>query len=450
MRFNIVLIFSIGFVFSTYAQKYTNSPFSSAGIGEFGNMDNALFNGVGNAATAFIDSTTLNFQNPSSYASLGFGQPLFSMGISSRFSQYSAGTLSHSDKVFGLNHFAFALPSFKFMGFAAGIKPFSRTGYEFYQKELLGTDSIKYVYSGNGGTHHAFFGTSIRVLNLAKHKFAVGANLGYVFGTTENRRKSYITTNSNLSGGVGINSYQLKSMLLEFGANYEVQFLKSNRLVLAATYTPQQNLTGFRSDILVYSKNVNDQLQYQITNEIRDEKGTITLPSSLGLGFSYSFRPKITENFNRSTVYQLTFFGDYVSTNWSAYKTSFPSEITQTTFANTSRISGGIQFAPHFDYLDRALTIGFLSRVRYRAGFQYATLPIVDNSVQQKDFGITFGFGIPIATQRSSSSINLSVTGGKRGNGLASSINENYLGVNVGVILAPGLYDRWFRKYKID
>lgn len=439
-----------GIVSSAVAQKYTSSPFSSSGIGEFGNMDNATFNGVGNAHIGFIDSTTLNYFNPSSYSSLGFGQPLFSMGVSARYSDYFDANSSHLGKIYGLNHFAFSLPAFKFMGFAAGIKPFTRTGYEFYQKELVGTDSMKYVYSGNGGSHHAFFGISARILSLEKHKLSVGSNLGYLFGSNENVRKAYSITNTNLSGGIGSNGYQMKSFHMEFGANYELNFLKSNKLILAAVYTPEQQLNALRNETVYYSLNVNNPTLYQIITQIKDDEGYIVLPSSLGFGFSYSFRPKITEKFNKSRVYQLNIYGDYQMSNWVNYKTSFSTEQVQGIYANTTRISGGLQFAPHYDYLDRAMTIGFMSRIRYRAGFQYATLPIIDQGVQQKDFGITFGFGIPIATQRSSSSINISITGGKRGNGLTTAINENYLGVNFGVILAPGLYDRWFRKYKID
>jgi hypothetical protein len=450
MRNKILIAFFLSTSLTNFAQKFSNSPYSSLGIGEYGNMDHALFNGVGNSTTAFIDSTTLNYFNPSSYGRLGFGQPLFSTGISSRFSQFSSNNETFNGKYIGLNHFAFAISVFKRFGLAAGLKPFSRTGYEFFQSELLGTDSIKYVYKGSGTTNHAFLGVSATLLNFKHHKLAVGSNIGYVFGSSLNERKAYITTNGSLSGGVEQIYYKMNSLHLDFGMHYELSFLKSNRLILAATYTPEQALTATRNEILSFSKNVDNPNFYETVLSLVDDKGSITLPSTMGLGFSYSFRPRTGVDFNKNKVYEITILGDYSSSNWSNYRMEFANEQSSNLFENTSRFSGGIQYTPHFDYLDRATTIGFMSRVRYRAGFQYATLPIVSNSVQQKDFGITFGLGLPIATQRSSTSINVGFIAGKRGDGLVQSVNERYLGVNVGVIISPGIYDRWFRKFKID
>jgi hypothetical protein len=63
---------------------------------------------------------------------------------------------------------------------------------------------------------------------------------------------------------------------------------------------------------------------------------------------------------------------------------------------------------------------------------------------------VSLGVGLPIAIQRSSSSINFGFTAGQRGNGDVQSVNERYIGFNFGVTVSPGINDRWFRKFKID
>jgi hypothetical protein len=64
--------------------------------------------------------------------------------------------------------------------------------------------------------------------------------------------------------------------------------------------------------------------------------------------------------------------------------------------------------------------------------------------------GFTLGLGIPIASQRSLSSINISCLIGSRTNNSSDALKEKYVSINFGVNIAPAIYDRWFRKGKID
>jgi hypothetical protein len=74
----------------------------------------------------------------------------------------------------------------------------------------------------------------------------------------------------------------------------------------------------------------------------------------------------------------------------------------------------------------------------------------VTQNKQQTNTVFTAWIGLPFATQRSSSSLNFGFVFGKQGNGESNSVNERYMGINFGVIISPGLNDRWFRKFKID
>jgi hypothetical protein len=443
-----LILFFIGLCSWTHAQKFASSPFSSYGIGETGGLDHAVFSGMGNTSIGFSDSTVLNFSNPSSYTFLAKGQPLFSTGISSRFSNYTSGDNTFSGKYIGLDHFALGLPIGKNFGIVFGLKPFSRTGYDVFQKELVGTDTMRYTYRGSGGSHEVFAGLAVKLVDFKHHQLSVGSNFSYIFGNNLKERLTNFTTGT--AGGVEQTGYRIQSFHYDLGLTYVTQISMNQRLSVGLIYTPEQKLSATYFNGLYYSSNVNDPTVYDTLALVEDLKGHLRMPATFGFGFTYTYQPKTGKDYNRIRIPQFVFSGDLKMTNWSDYSTDYTGNQNETTFSNTMRFSVGVQYMPHYNYLDRSTAIGFLSRVRYRAGFQHATLPVQQAGKQLTDQGFTVGLGLPIISQRSSSSINIGLTAGKRGNGVASSLNENYLTVNFGITLSPGQYDRWFRKYKID
>ncbi len=452
MYIKLLTFIFIGFSLLTNAQKFSNSPFSSYGIGEFGGLDNAIFSGMGNTSIASLDSTILNINNPSSYASLAHGQPLFSTGISSRFSEFKSGDAISNAKYIGVEQFAIAIPFSKRFGLAFGLKPYSRTGYNFYDLQTLSTQQeMKYIYQGSGGTNHVFVGFAANLFDYKGHKLGVGGNFGYIFGTTLNERISYInkdyTSTDAIPGGVENRSYTLKSFNADFGLNYSWKMSKTKSLIIGATYTPAQKLTAKSSQFLAYSDDVYNSNKFVYQDTATNESGHIGMPSILGIGASFVLRPKSAENTKK--IYQLTLNAEFKMTDWSNYQATFNGVSKTENFANTTAYAFGAQFTPHNDYKDK--TISYINRIRYRAGVQYATLPIVSQqNKQQTNMGFTAGIGLPFATQRSSSSLNFGFVFGKQGTGESSNVNERYMGINFGVTISPGLNDRWFRKFKID
>ncbi len=447
MQIKLLSIFLIGFSLFSSAQKASNSPYSSYGIGEYGGLDQAVFSGMGNNSIAFIDSVTLNYNNPSSYALIGKGQPLFSTGISAHFSDFRSGNDHYKSKYIGINHFAIAIPFAKNYGLAVGLKPFSRTGYEFRDSQMIGNDEMKYVYRGSGGTNELFAGFSASLFNIEKHRLAIGANLGYIFGSTVNERISYINTQGVASGGIDNQGYTFNSIHADFGLSYFWKISNGRSLTIAGVYTPNIDLAVKRNEFLAYAPDVSNPNNFNYLNQNND-KGTISMPSTIGIGFNYKTRPQNIEK--RTKIYELSINGEVKLMDWSKYETTFSGVTTAGGFNNTIRYGVGAQFVPHYDFLDRTGSSNYLYRVRYRLGFNYSTLPIVVMNKQQSDLAVTAGFGFPIAIQRSSSSVNIGFTLGQRGNGGALSVNEKFLGINFGVTISPGVNDRWFRRFKID
>jgi hypothetical protein len=63
---------------------------------------------------------------------------------------------------------------------------------------------------------------------------------------------------------------------------------------------------------------------------------------------------------------------------------------------------------------------------------------------------VSFGFGIPLSGNKTNSSVNISMLYGKRGTGTTTDISERFYSINIGIVLAPSSYERWFKKYKLD
>ena len=140
------------------AQNTSNSPFSSFGLGEVGGMDHAVFSALGNTTITLSDSTVLNFYNPSSYSTIGKGQPIFSLGVSSRLSTFSENGVENKSNITGIQHFAIGFSFAKRFGLAFGLKPYSRRGYDFNSSTVINGDSLLYFYSGTGGVNEVFLG----------------------------------------------------------------------------------------------------------------------------------------------------------------------------------------------------------------------------------------------------------------------------------------------------
>lgn len=432
------------FQVSVWCQKTSNSPLSSYGLGEFGMFDHASFSGFGNVSVPICDSLNLNFQNPASYSFLGIGQPLFSSGISSKFSTFSENNLREKNKLNAINHFALGIPFAKRFGLGIGLKPFTRKGYDFYGKEVINTDSIISNYKGTGGINEVFAGLSLKLLNIKQHKISIGSNLGYLFGSVKDERLANISTQK--FGAVEQKSYQIKSLYYQFGLNYYWDFKPNQAITFGLVYAPAQHLVSFKNTGLSYANDITDEKTFIKINTVY-EKGEIVFPGVLTLGASYTYRPKVDSDYNKTKIPQVKFLSEFNTINWSNYAGNFASDKAYN-FQNSNRISFGVEYTPHYNYLDRSKTISYFHKIKYKTGFQYANLPVQLANKQVTSRLITCGFSFPVTSQRSVSSINVGFTRGEIGKG--TLLNEKFMGFNLGVNIAPGTYDRWFRKYKID
>ncbi|HBG87802.1 MAG TPA: hypothetical protein DDW62_09665, partial [Marinilabiliaceae bacterium] len=86
----------------------------------------------------------------------------------------------------------------------------------------------------------------------------------------------------------------------------------------------------------------------------------------------------------------------------------------------------------------------YFHRIRYRAGLHYKADYIKLNGYQVKDFGMSFGLGLPLG--RSKTSVNLGYQYGKIGTSEKNQLKESYNRFT----LSFTMHEAWFFKRKFD
>jgi len=445
------LLFLLSFFFlgsSSIAQITANSPYSSFGIGEEGGLDHATISGIGNSFGTAIDSFTLNYYNPSSYNSLSSGNPLFSFGISSKVSTFTEGNLSNTSSISAIQHFAFGFKIKEYFGAAFGLRPYSRTGYEFSNFTYVAPDSIQHSYSGTGGINELFLGLSSNIFKFRSTQLSVGVNLGYLFGTLENQRASTVEVNGEGSvGGVDLELLRAKSFHYDLGLNFSHQFNNSNAVLLSAVVDPGQNLNTVYSYGRYYSNDVDNTTIYDTLEYSGLINGKIQSVPRFTYGLRYTFSRSTNVDATRKLNNSLAVHASYSTADYTKF--AFPFDSTTTDFEKSTKYTLGVEFIPETDFVNNKPITKYYQRMRYRIGAYYSELPYKTDGEQVTDFGTTFGLGLPIVIKNSLSSLNIGFSIGQRGVGNQQSLGETYYGINFGVTIAP-LGDNWFQKRKLN
>ena len=132
--------------------------------------------------------------------------------------------------------------------------------------------------------------------------------------------------------------------------------------------------------------------------------------------------------------------GEYTSQKTSNFSNVLYSSI-DTKFEDASTISFGGFYIPNYNALN-----GYFTRVVYRAGIRSEKTGLNINNESIKEFGISFGVGLPVGDIRLFSNANLGFEIGKRGTTNSNLIKENFVNFQ----LSLSLNDRWFNKRKYD
>ncbi len=84
-------------------------------------------------------------------------------------------------------------------------------------------------------------------------------------------------------------------------------------------------------------------------------------------------------------------------------------------------------------------------------GLRYSDTYLQLNNNQLKQYGISFGLGIPLTNStKSLSMINFGCEVGRKGTTENQLLQENFFNFFVGFSISPAIHEEWFHKRKYD
>lgn len=422
---------------SAFAQDGSASPYSFYGIGSLkfkGTVENRSMGGLG----VYLDSIHINLRNPAAYVGKNIeGYPFDNETRPVKFAvagstsdvtlKSNSGDAATNSTTF--DYLALSVPIGKF-GFGFGLMPFTSVGYKLDDVNDDG-DFIN-RFEGDGGINKVFAGFGYKISD----KLSAGVDINYNFGNIQNSAIAfaytpegdlvqYQTREDNRSDLSGLN--------LNFGLSYKTMISDKLELSTTMTYTPQSKLSSTNersfSTIVINTENnaqgtINTSEVDLDAQNLRNTK--LTLPSRLSFGAGLG-KPKSW------------FVGaEYTTQNTSDFSNPiFNNSISS--FENASQIALGGFYIPNYNAFS-----GYFKRVVYRAGINFANSGLVIKDESIKEFGISFGLGLPVGNRSLFSNANFGFEIGKRGTTNKNLIQENFVNFNVSL----SLNDLWFKQKK--
>jgi hypothetical protein len=430
IKYSLILVAVLVQAFAVCAQNIENiSPYSRYGIGEMQYPGFTPALSMGGTGIGFAAHNRTNILNPASYSELNLVS--FAAGVHSDFYRFSTDSRSSTSNYTNLSYLNLAFPLKKdtTWGLSLGLLPFSNVGYNIATSDSIpGVDLVDRHYQGSGGFNQVYIGTGFKI----GKRISIGANAGYVFGNIDKIRRLEFAGPNTLNTQVS-NNISISDINLNAGLQLKLIAKEKESLVLGLTAGLPKEMSATRNFVaLRYADNgaIIDTAFAQL-----NQSGKITLPLSLGTGFMY----------NKQNVWKerdiLNIGIDYSMQDWSEFEAF---EITDS-LRSAYRISLGGQYLP-----DESIQADYFSRTYYRLGLKYHQTYLEINETALKEYGITFGLGLPMkpfGLNRAPSYINLGVELGQRGTAENNLIQEQFARILIGFTLND---NSWFRKRRYD
>jgi hypothetical protein len=212
----------------------------------------------------------------------------------------------------------------------------------------------------------------------------------------------------------------LKGINFDYGLQYTTSFKNNYFLTLGASITTGNNFSTKYSQLSVKytAYGISDTMSYVSNNSAKT-----FIPATYRFGISFGKKNKFTTGL------------DYITTKWSTSK--IPGSTGYA--ADTRELLFGAEFIP-----DKFSNYNYASRVEYRIGGHIGDNYLIINGQQLKEFGASFGLGLPM---RLNSKTSLFFDFTRIVGSAAYNLNNEDM-FTVGFSL--NLYDFWFLKRKYD
>jgi hypothetical protein len=434
-----ILIIGLFSSLSLVAQDLNNSPYTRYGLGEVFDFGNSAYSGIGNASVALSTLGQINYANPATYSQVRRYSPILDAGYRVNILTNQTNVSSQRNVISGLRNFGLALPISPKTGLVLGLMPYSTTGYNLQNKQLNGTDTITYLYSGRGSVNRAIIGFGQEIINksdsVSLTRLAVGFNASFLFGTIQ-RDRNLIFDNKSFYNTRITNKTIVRGFTFDLGVHFTEKINKGTTIQFGLNYGFGNHVNTF-SDFYAYNfrySNFDVEIEKDTLEFLENSKGKINLPSTLAIGAAISFNSKWL------VTAQYSFY------NWQNYSEVFNDvESFDPNLRQSKKASLGFEYTPKNDFDSRDVSSFSLST--YRFGIHYGYSPFYLANTHLTDYGINFGVTIPLINSNTWSTVNLGCQVGKMGTINNELIQQNYFKINLGFNLSPNKkFDKWFYK----
>lgn len=412
--------------FNSWAQDGSISPYSNFGIGEL--RPNATIENRSMASLAtFTDSIHLNLQNPSAYGKLKV--TTYALGLSNRAFRFKTETETQKISNTNLEYVSLGFPVHPKAAVGFGLMPFSSVGYRL-RSELTNeqNDTIRNTFTGEGGLSRVYLSAGVEVMP----DLYVGASVRYNFGNLTYDRIQ--TVQDVQYGTLDARESRVSGFDFNYAVTYSPLVRDKYRVHSYLGIDTQINLVSENNErIGSFFVNTGQEIEF-IDVDLESlglDRTSLIIPTQLTLGLGLGEDKK-------------WFAGvEYRSQDWSNFSNDFLRQ-DNVGYSKASSFRLGGYYIPNYDAIN-----GIYNRVVYRGGLRFENTGLMVNGEELKEFGITFGLGIPIGGGSYTdlfSNLNIGLEFGSRGTTGSSLVKENYSGIAVGL----SLNDRWFIKRRIN
>jgi len=433
------LLFVFAFIISVNvkAQQGTASPYSFYGIGSLkfkGTVENRSMGGL----SVYNDSIRINLRNPAFYGGQNFlaynneSRPVtYSVGGSTENRNLKSDLGSGKTSSTSFDYLAISIPINK-LGIGFGLMPYTSVGYKLENRNEA--SNVSHRYRGEGGVNRTYLSLGYQLDN----KLSFGITADYNFGKITNATVQYLYNENNEPLAFDTredNRSDLSGLSFNLGVAYSKKISETLELQTALAYSPEAKLTSNnqRSISRIITDDFGNEAEFDTIESDLESQGLkktdLVIPSKLTIGAGIGEPRK-------------WFAGiDLTTQNTSNFENALYN-YQNVEFENATSVSIGGFFIPKYNSFS-----SYLKRVVYRSGIRFENTGLKVNNQSIKEFGISFGLGLPVGSGRDFfSNANLGIEIGQRGTTSANLVKENFVNFQ----LSLSLNDRWFKKRQFD